>query len=145
MSGRSPEDSEHLVAAFCQGSRESGFVEGQNVAIEFRWARGQYDLLPALASELLNRKVALLTAVGGDPSAQAGKKATTTIPVVFGMSGDPVPNGLVESFGRPGGNLTGDTLVTAEMEPKRLGLLHELLPNVPLIGALGPVKHSLSA
>ena len=110
MSGRSPEDSEHLVAAFREGLRESGFVEGQNLAIEFRWARGQYDRLPALASELLNRKVTLLAAVGGDPSAQAAKKATTTVPIVFGVGGDPVTTGLVESFGRPGANLTGSTL-----------------------------------
>src|SRR5262245_46429587 len=136
MSGRSPEDSEHLVAAFREGLRESGFVEGQNMAIEFRWARGQYDRLPALASELLNRKVTLLAAVGGEPSAQAAKKATTTVPIVFGVGGDPVATGLVESFGRPGANLTGSTLVTTEMEPKRLGLLHELLPDVGVIGAL---------
>src|SRR5262245_55944208 len=101
MSGRSPEDSGHLVAAFLQGLRETSFVEGQNVAIAFRWARGQYDLLPALASELLNRKVALLAAVGGDPSAQAAKQATSTIPIVFGMGADPVAAGLVESLGRP--------------------------------------------
>src|SRR5262245_30424344 len=136
MSARSPEDSAHLVAAFRQGLRESEFIEGQNVAIEFRWARGQYNLLPGLASELVNRKVALLAAVGGEPSAQAAKQATGTVPIVFGMGGDPVATGLVESFGRPGGNVTGYTLITNEMESKRLGLLHELLPNVGLIGAL---------
>jgi len=136
MSGRSPEDSVYLVAGFREGLRESGFIEGQNVTIEFRWARGQYDLLPALATELLNRRVALLVAVGGDPSAQAAKRATSEVPIVFGMAADPVAAGLVESFGRPGGNATGFTLVSAEMEPKRLGLLHELLPHVPLIGAL---------
>ena len=136
MSGRAPEDSEHLVAAFRQGLGEAGFIEGQNVAIEFRWARGRYDLLPALASELLNGKVALLAAVGGDPSAQAAKQTTATIPIVFGIGGDPVATGLVESLGRPGGNLTGYTLITSEMEPKRLGLLNELLPSVPLFGAL---------
>jgi ABC-type uncharacterized transport system substrate-binding protein len=136
MSGRSPEDSRHLVEAFREGLRELDFIDGQNLAIEFRWARGQYDLLPALASELLKRNVTLLAAVGGDSSAHAAKKATTTVPIVFGMGGDPVATGLIESLGRPGGNATGYTLVTAEMEPKRLGLLHELLPNVPLIGAL---------
>ena len=136
MSGRSPEDSEHLVAAFRQGLRETGFVEGQNVAVEFRWARGQYDLLPALASELLNRNVALLAAVGGDPSAQAAKKATATVPIVFGIGADPVATELVDSFGRPGANVTGYTLLTSEMEPKRLGLMQELLPKVSLIGAL---------
>ena len=126
----------YLVAGFREGLRESGFIEGQNVTIEFRWARGQYDLLPALATELLNGRVALLVAVGGDPSAQAAKNATSEVPIVFGMAADPVAAGLVESFGRPGGNATGFTLVSAEMEPKRLGLLHELLPHVPLIGAL---------
>jgi putative tryptophan/tyrosine transport system substrate-binding protein len=98
MSVRSPEDSAHLVAAFRQGLRESDFVEGQNVAIEFRWARGQYNLPPGLASELLNREVALLAAVGGEPSAQAAKQATGAVPIVFGMGGDPVATGLVESF-----------------------------------------------
>jgi ABC-type uncharacterized transport system substrate-binding protein len=136
MSGRSPEDSEHLVAAFRQGLGETGFAEGQNVSIEFRWARGQYDRLPALASELVARRVALLAAVGGDPSAQAAKRTTAVIPIVFGMGADPVETGLVESLGRPGGNLTGYTLITSEMEPKRLGLLNELLPSVPLFGAL---------
>jgi len=126
----------YLVAGFREGLHESGFIEGQNVTIEFRWARGQYDLLPALATELLNRRVALLVAVGGDPSAQAAKNATSEVPIVFGMAADPVAAGLVESFGRPGGNATGFTLVSAEMEPKRLGLLDELLPHVPLIGAL---------
>jgi putative ABC transport system substrate-binding protein len=136
MSGRSPEDSEHLVAAFREGLGEAEFIEGRNVTIEFRWARGQYDRLPAMALELLGRRVALLAAVGGDPSALAAKGATANIPIVFGMGGDPVATGLVESFGRPGGNVTGYTLLTNEMEPKRFGLLHELLPSVPLIGAL---------
>ena len=126
----------YLVAGFREGLRESGFIEGQNVTIEFRWARGRYDLLPALATELLNGRVALLVAVGGDPSAQAAKRATSEVPIVFGMAADPVAAGLVESFGRPGGNATGFTLVSAEMEPKRLGLLDELLPHVPLIGVL---------
>jgi putative ABC transport system substrate-binding protein len=136
MSARSPEDSAHLVAAFRRGLSESGFIEGQNVAIEFRWARGQYDNLPALATELVNRPVAVLVAVGGDPSPVAAKQATTTIPIVFGIGGDPVKAGLIESFNRPGGNVTGVTLMTALMEPKRLGLLRELVPGVPLIGVL---------
>jgi putative ABC transport system substrate-binding protein len=136
MSARSPEDSAHLVAAFRRGLSESGFIEGQNVAIEFRWARGQYESLPALATELVNRPVAVLVAVGGDPSPVAAKQATTTIPIVFGIGGDPVKAGLIESFNRPGGNVTGVTLMTALMEPKRLGLLRELVPGVPLIGVL---------
>jgi ABC-type uncharacterized transport system substrate-binding protein len=136
MSARSPEDSAHLVAAFRRGLSESGFIEGQNVAIEFRWARGHYDSLPELATELVNRPVAVLVAVGGDPSPVAAKQATTTIPIVFGIGGDPVKAGLIESFNRPGGNVTGVTLMTALMEPKRLGLLRELVPGVPLIGVL---------
>jgi putative ABC transport system substrate-binding protein len=136
MSGRSPEDSAHLLAAFRQGLSEVGFVEGQNVAIEFRWARGQYDRLPALAAELVERRVAVLAGVGGDVSAIAAKRATSTIPIVFGTGSDPVAAGLVDSFNRPGGNATGYTLLTNEIEPKRLGLLHELVPDAALIGAL---------
>jgi putative tryptophan/tyrosine transport system substrate-binding protein len=136
MSGRSPEDSAHLLAAFRQGLGEVGFVEGQNVAIEFRWARGQYDRLPALAAELVERRVAVLAGVGGDVSAIAAKRATSTIPIIFGMGSDPVEAGLVDSFNRPGGNATGYTLLTNEIEPKRLGLLHELVPDAALIGAL---------
>jgi putative ABC transport system substrate-binding protein len=136
MSGRSPEDSSHLVAAFRHGLSESGFVEGQNVAIEFRWARGDYNRLPALTAELVAHRVAVLVGVGGDNSAVAAKQATSTIPIVFGMGGDPIQAGLVDSFNRPGGNATGYTLLTNQLEPKRVGLLHELVPNVPLIGAL---------
>src|SRR6516164_3997656 len=95
MSGRSPEDSAHLAAAFEQGLAEEGFVEGQNVTIEFRWAQGDYDRLPALAADLVSRKVAVLVGVGGDVSALVAKRPTATIPVVFGMGGDPVKAGLV--------------------------------------------------
>jgi ABC-type uncharacterized transport system substrate-binding protein len=135
MSGRAPEDSAHLLAAFRLGLSEVGFVEGQNVAIEFGWARGQYDRLPALATELVGRRVAVLVALGGVTSSVAAKQATSTIPIVFGMGSDPVRSGLVDSFSRPGGNATGYTLWTNQLEPKRLGLLHELVPGV-LIGAL---------
>jgi putative tryptophan/tyrosine transport system substrate-binding protein len=114
MSARSPEDSEHLVEAFRRGLREGGFVEGQNVAIEFRWARGQYDLLPAMAADLVSRGVSVLTTAGGDP----------------------VSAGLVQSVNHPGGNATGVTLLTTLMEPKRLGLLRDLVPGVPLVGVL---------
>jgi putative ABC transport system substrate-binding protein len=129
---------------------ETGFVDGQNVLIEFRWAYGRYDQLPALATDLLSRGVAILAGVGGDPSAIAAKKATSTIPVIFGMGGDPVQAGLVQSFNRPGGNATGYTLLTAEMEPKRLGLLRELVPGVGLVGVLlnpefPPAVHQLRA
>ena len=136
MSARAPEDSAHLLAAFRRGLAEGGYVEGQNVSVEFRWARGQYDLLPAMAADLVSRRVNVLVAVGGDPSPRAAKRATSTIPIVFGVGGDPISEGLVESFNRPGGNATGDTLYTNIMEPKRLGLLRELVPGVPLIGVL---------
>jgi putative ABC transport system substrate-binding protein len=138
MSGRSPEDSSYLVTAFRRGLAEVGFIEGQNITIEFRWAQGDYSRLPALAVELVNREVAVLVGVGGDASALAAKQATSTlpIPIVFGMGGDPVKAGLVESFNRPGGNATGFTLLTNEMEPKRLSMLHELVPSAALVGAL---------
>ena len=136
LSSRSPEDSAHLIPAFAAGLTEGGYVEGQNLAIEFRWARGRYDLLPAMAAELVTRRVAVLTTAGGEPSALAAKRATSTIPIVFGIGGDPVALGLVASFSRPGGNATGVTLLTNLMEPKRLGLLRELAPGVPLIGVL---------
>jgi len=136
MSGRSAPDSAHLVAAFREGLGEAGFVDGQNVIIEFRWADGQYDRLPALAAELVSRPVAVLLGVGGDPSAIAAKRATSTIPIVFGVGGDPVKAGLVDSFNRPGANLTGYTLLTSEMESKRVGLLRELVPGVALVGVL---------
>jgi putative tryptophan/tyrosine transport system substrate-binding protein len=136
MSGRAPEDSAYLVSAFRKGLAETGFVEGQTVTIEFRWAHGDYDRLPVLAADLVSRKVAVLVGVGGDVSALAAKKATSTIPIVFGMGTDPVKVGLVASFNRPGGNATGFTLWTSEMESKRLGLMRELVPGVSLIGVL---------
>ena len=136
MSGRSASDSVHLVAAFREGLSEAGFVDGQNVLIEFRWANGQYDQLPALAAQLVSRPVAVLLGVGGDPSAIAAKRATSTIPIVFGIGSDPVKAGLVDSFNRPGANLTGYTLLTNEMESKRVGLLRELVPNAALVGVL---------
>jgi putative ABC transport system substrate-binding protein len=135
MSARSPEDSVHLLEAFRRGLKEGGFVEGQNVAIEFRWARGDYDRLPEMAADLVRHRVNVLTALG-DPSARAAKRATSTIPIVFGMGGDPVKDGLVESFNRPGGNVTGMTLMTNLMEPKRFGLLRDLVPDAQLVGVL---------
>jgi putative ABC transport system substrate-binding protein len=136
ISGRSPEDSAHLLAAFREGLRETGFVEGESVAIEYRWARGQYEQLPTMAADLVGRRIAVLVAIGGDASALAAKQATSTIPIVFGTGGDPVTAGLVRSFNRPGGNATGFTLLTNLMEPKRVGLLHELMPGNALMGAL---------
>ena len=136
MSARSPEDSARIASAFRQGLADAGFIEGQTVNIEYRWANGDYDKLPALAADLVNRKVAVLVGVGGDVSAAAAAKATKNIPVVFGMGGDPVKAGLVASFNRPGGHVTGFTLWTNEIASKRLGLLRQLAPGVPLIGVL---------
>jgi putative ABC transport system substrate-binding protein len=144
MSSRSPEDSVHVVAAFRKGLGEGGLVEGKNVVIEFRWARGEYDRLPALAAELVSRRVAVLVAVGGDSSALAAKAATSTIPIVF-SSGDPIKHGLVASLNRPGGNATGVYPLTNDLEPKRLGLLHELFPGAALFGALLNPKYAAAA
>jgi putative ABC transport system substrate-binding protein len=132
MSGRSPTDSAQAVEAFRQGLRDTGYVEGESISIEYRWANGDYDRLPGFAADLLQRKVLVLVAVGG----VAAKKETSSVPIVFGMGGDPVKAGLVASFNRPGGNATGFTLLTNQMEPKRIGLLHELVPGVSLLGAL---------
>ena len=110
LSSRSPEESAHLVEAFRGGLTDGGFIEGQNVSLEFRWAHGDYDRLPALAAELVNRRVNVIAAVGGDPPNRAAKQATATIPIVFATGTDPVQLGLVESFNRPGGNATGVTL-----------------------------------
>jgi putative ABC transport system substrate-binding protein len=120
---------------FLQGLRESGYVEGQNVAIEYRWAENQYDRLPALAADLVRRRVAVIVAAA-DAAALAAKAATTTIPIVFVTGGDPVASGLVASLNRPGGNVTGSAILTAELAPKRLQLLRELLPNAALFGVL---------
>jgi putative ABC transport system substrate-binding protein len=136
MSARSSEDSVHLLEAFRRGLEERGFVEGRNVVIEYRWARGDYDRLPDMAADLVSRRVNVLTAVGGDPSPRAAKRATASIPIVFGMGGDPVKDGLVESFNRPGGNVTGMTLMTTLMEPKRFGLLRDLVPDARLVSVL---------
>jgi putative ABC transport system substrate-binding protein len=133
MSSRSPEDSVAVIAAFRNGLGD--LTEGKNLNIEFRWARGEYDKLPAIAAELLSRRVDVLVAAGGDPSARAAKAATSTVPIVFG-SGDPVKAGLVASLNRPGGNATGVHILTNDLEPKRLGLLHELFPSAAIFGAL---------
>jgi putative ABC transport system substrate-binding protein len=136
LSGRSPDDSEYLLAAFRRGLAEGGFVEGQNVAIEYRWARGDYSRLPELAADLVKQPVDVLVGVGGDQSARAAKAATSTIPVVFGMGDDPVTAGMVASLNRPGGNVTGVTVLTSQIMSKRLGLLHELLPESAVLGVL---------
>jgi ABC-type uncharacterized transport system substrate-binding protein len=136
LSSVSPEQFVRMVAAFRQGLNETGYVEGQNVAIEFRWAEGQYDRLPAMAANLIERQVALIVASGGDTPALAAKAATSTIPIVFTGSDFPVKIGLVASLNRPGGNVTGVSLFTSELEAKKLGLLRELVPKAHLIAML---------
>jgi putative tryptophan/tyrosine transport system substrate-binding protein len=134
LSGRSPAESAGVVAAFRKGLSETGYAESQNVSIDFRWAEGQSDRLPALASELVHRPVDVIAALG--ESGPAAKAATTTIPIVFGSGGDPVEAGLVASLNRPGGNITGATFLTAVLGAKRLGLLHELVPGAPVVALL---------
>src|SRR5262245_15897835 len=130
----SPEPFGPYVAAFRQGLGQAGYVEGRNVAIEFRWARGQYDRLTALASELVGQKVAVIAANGGARAALAAKAATASIPIVFVFGdGDPVAYGLVRSIKEPGGNVTGMTMIAGLMEPKRLEILRELVPNLRVV------------
>jgi putative ABC transport system substrate-binding protein len=126
----------YVLAAFRQGLGEAGFVDGQNVAIEYRWAEGQYDRLPALAADLVGRVVDVIVSNGGEPVAAAAKTATSTIPIVSGFGGDPVEAGLVASLAKPGGNLTGFTLLTAELTAKRLGLLSQLVPQARIVALL---------
>jgi len=136
LSGRAAQDSAYLVDAFREGLRDVGYSDGETVSIVYRWANGDYDRLPGLASELLRLNVVVLVAVGGDPSAFAAKQATSTVPIVFGIGNDPIKAGLVVSFNRPGGNATGYTLLTGRLEAKRVGLLHELIPVDSSLGAL---------
>jgi putative ABC transport system substrate-binding protein len=125
-----------LVASFRQGLQETGYIEGQNITIEFRWADGQYDQLPALASDLVRRQAAVIVTAGGEGSAFAAKAASSTIPIVFNVGRNPVGLGLVASLGHPGGRITGINLFSAELAAKRLGLLHDLMPTTSVIAHL---------
>lgn len=136
LSSRSPDESKDVLTAFRKGLSEAGFTEGTNVTVEYRWALGEYEKLPALAADLVKRNVAVIAAVGGDVSARAAEQATTAIPIVFGAGSDVVKAGLVKSLNKPEGNATGFTLLTNDLEPKRLGLLHDLLPKADVVGVL---------
>src|SRR5215472_6421250 len=131
-----PDDFADRVAAFRGGLMDFGYVEGQNVVIEYRWPEGNYDRLATLAADLVRRQVAVIAAVGGEPSALAAKAATATIPIVFSIGGDPIRVGLVGNLNRPGGNITGVNFFQSDIGAKRLGLMHELLPKATVIGIL---------
>jgi len=136
LGAQSPAAFASRVRAFRQGLGETGYAEGRNVAIEFRWAEGQHNRLSALAADLVSRQVAVIVAPGGAPAALAAKSATTTIPIVFEMGADPIAMGLVGSLNRPGGNLTGVSSLNVEVTPKRLEILHELVPTAAVLAVL---------
>jgi putative tryptophan/tyrosine transport system substrate-binding protein len=145
LSSASPDVYGIRLRAFHQGLKETGYIEGQNVVIEYRWAEGQNDRLPALVGELVHRQVSVIAAAGGTPGAVAAKNATATIPIVFGVAVDPVQVGLVASLNRPGGNLTGVTNLNVEVAPKRLELLHEVVPSATSVALLvNPTSPSIA-
>jgi ABC-type uncharacterized transport system substrate-binding protein len=135
LSPGSPEPSSFLIAAFSEGLKQAN-IEGKNVSIEYCWARGHYDQLQSLAADLVRRQVAVIAATGGTISAQAAKAATSSIPIVFNVGDDPIKSGLVVSFNRPGGNMTGVNTLSPALETKRLGLLRELVPRTAIVAVL---------
>jgi putative tryptophan/tyrosine transport system substrate-binding protein len=136
LSSRSPAVDTPFITVIRQGLNETGLVEGQNVALDYRWAEGQYDRLAGLAADLVRQQVTVIVTMGGDLSALAAKAATVTIPIIFAIGSDPIRSGLVTSLHRPGGNLTGVSTFLAEIEPKRLALLRELRPNATTTAVL---------
>jgi putative ABC transport system substrate-binding protein len=136
LNARALDGSDHLVAAFRRGLAENGYVEGRNVEVGYRWANGQYDRLPAMATDFVRRPVTVLVTTGGEQAALAAKAATSTIPIVFAVGSDPVRLGLVTGYNRPGGNVTGVNILTEKLEAKRLGLLRDLVPHAATIGVL---------
>jgi len=144
LNGASSVQFTHLLAAFRKGLNETGYAEGRNVAIEYRYAEGRYDRLPALAADLVDRGVAIIVATAGTPTVRAAKAATSTIPTVFVIGGDPVMLGLVDSLNRPGANITGITLIPIQTVAKRLELLLELVPTAAVIGVLANLQNPIS-
>jgi len=144
LASGSPERSGNNVAAFESGLKESGFAEGKGVIIDYKWARGQFDTLPKLASELVARPVNVIFAFGSPVPARAAKAATSTIPIVFAYGGDPVADDLVASLNRPGGNVTGATFITAALIAKRFEILRELIPRVEMVGVLINPRNQLA-